>query len=95
MLLTAGNLIGETAGVFLNLHELQDVPYPLRDFLFAHVLKLQTVSNILIHGKVREQGVALEHHAHVALVGRNTADLPVADIDFTGRRHQETGYHAQ
>ena len=45
--------------------------------------------------EVREQAVALEDHADVALVGRHAHDVRTADGDTAGVRLLETGGHAQ
>src|SRR4029077_15757811 len=47
------------------------------------------------HVHVRKEGIVLKHHAHVALVGRQTNDLLRSEQDAAGVRSHEAGQDHQ
>ena len=47
----------------------------------AHLAHLQPEGEVLLHGHMREQGVVLEHHADVALLGRHVDDIRAVEAD--------------
>ncbi len=56
---------------------------------------LQAEGDVLGHAHVREQAVALEHHAQAALVRRQAGDVAVADHDPAGVGPLEAGDQTQ
>src|SRR5260221_457419 len=58
---------------------------------FAH---LQTEGDVLRHGQMREQRVALEHHAGIALPRRQQGDVGTRQADASGGRLDEARDHA-
>ena len=89
LLLAARELVRLVVRAVGHPHHLQclgDAPLPLGGRDFA---KLQSKGDVLAHGHVRPQGVALEHHAGVALVGREIRDIRVADPDRAAVRDAE------
>jgi hypothetical protein len=57
----------------------------------ADAAHAQRESDVLGHAHVREQRIALEHHADVALVRRQDRDVAPADGDRARRRRLESG----
>ncbi len=55
----------------------------------------EAVLDVLLGGHVREQAVGLEHHPHVALVGRRSRDVLAVDDDPARIRLVESGNEAQ
>ena len=54
-------------------------------FVLAHAAHAQAVAHVLDHVHVREQRVALEHHAHVALGRAQRGDVAPAHEDRAAR----------
>ena len=51
----------------LKLHQLQHLVYPFSDLGFSHLLDLQTVTDVISHIHMREQGVILKDGVDVPL----------------------------
>jgi hypothetical protein len=86
LLLPAGELVGAALAVAAEAHRLQRgqrAPLALRPGDAAH---LQREGDVLGHAHVREQRVALEHHAEIALVGGRPGDVLAADLDLARGR---------
>ncbi|KAG1255290.1 hypothetical protein G6F65_016700 [Rhizopus arrhizus] len=64
-------------------------------FGHRHLLHAQRKADVLAHGHVRIQRDALEHHGHVAPVGRHLVHAPVGDADLTARGRVQPGDHVQ
>ena len=67
----------------------------LADGLGRHLFHAQPESDVLAHGEVREEGVALEDLVDVALVRRVVGDIVPADENLTAARLLETADEAQ
>ena len=67
----------------------------LGDLLLRHLLQLQAECDVLVHGEVRVERVALEDHRDVAVAGRHVVHHLVADLEHTLRDVLEPGHHAQ
>ncbi len=61
----------------------------------AHLLHAQAELDVLRHVFVREQRVALEHHAEIAVARLEIVDHLAVDADFARGRVLEAGDHAQ
>src|SRR5690606_33428899 len=91
LLLTARELAGQLLRVVLELDErdgLGDAPLDLRLRDLAH---LQAEGDVLLDGKVREEGVVLEHHAEVALLCGDGVDALAVHEDLPVREGQQAG----
>ncbi|OPZ52338.1 MAG: hypothetical protein BWY91_02355 [bacterium ADurb.BinA028] len=55
----------------------------------------QGVGDVVTDRHVREEGVVLEDHGHVAVPRRHLRDVALADVDPTARRDLEPGDRAQ
>ena len=82
LLLTAGQLVGHTTLHARQLHQIKDPHDPLLDLVLGHLPQLQAVGHVVEYVVVRQQGVALEHHGGVPLVGCQLVDGLVAQIDL-------------
>jgi len=56
---------------------------------------LQTELDVIGHGHIREQGVLLENHANVALIGVERSHILAINNDAPPRRFLESGNHAE
>jgi len=74
---------------------LQCLPDPRAALRCRHLAHLQAEGHVLLHGHVRKQRIALEHHAGIALVNGQTGDVRPADQDAPRRGLDEPGDHAQ
>ncbi|MCY1531503.1 hypothetical protein D9M68_667310 [compost metagenome] len=93
--LAAGELAGIAVAEVLQLDQGQ-VLVDLGVDLFPGLLAdLQRVGEVLADGHVRKQCVLLEHHADVALVGRDAGDLAAVDQDLSAGHVLEAGEHHQ
>src|SRR5437588_11664824 len=95
LLLAAGELIGVAIGEGFHLDQRQH----LVDTSFDRGCRLardgEPKGDVVGNGHVWEERVRLEHHADVALIGRLTGHIRVADTDLAGGRLLEAGNHAQ
>ena len=95
LLLTAGKLAGLTLGQRKNLHQVKcflDTLFNLRLFDTAC---FQTIGYVFFDRQVRENGVVLEDHADVALMGRNVVDDLVAKEKLAAFYGIEACNHSQ
>jgi hypothetical protein len=97
LLLPAGELVRIPVADGVEPHPLQgsrDLPVTLGTRHMAH---LQAIGDVLAHRHVRPHGVALEHHAEVALVGRHRkpargiGDETISEMDRAAVRREESG----
>ena len=78
--------------------ELQDVGRLLHapvDVRLGDVAQLQAEGQVVVDRHVRVEGVALEDHGDVTVLGRDVVDHAVADLQGPGRDLLEPGDHAQ
>jgi len=69
--------------------------HTLVDDLLGRPAQAQTECHVVEHGHVRVQGVALEHHRHIALVRGTVGDVLAVQKDTPRRRQLEAGDEAQ
>ena len=95
LLLPAGKLVRLAFGKLRHLHEAQHFLHACVDFVFWKFVLFQTECDVLFHGHVRKQGIALEHHVDGAVIRGEFGDvLPVQNnLPFGGGFH--AGQHAQ
>ena len=75
-----------------HLRHLSSLPLAL---VLRHAAEFQAERDVLLDRHVRIQGVVLEHHRDVPLLGRKVGDLLVVDPDLPGGDFLEPGEHAQ
>ena len=74
---------------------MHDVGDLLLDGGGVHLAELEAVRDVVVDVVVRQQGVALEDHRGVALVGREPVDGLVVEVDLALVGALEAGDHAQ
>ncbi|MNY16234.1 hypothetical protein D3C86_1494890 [compost metagenome] len=98
MLLASGQLCG--VAIFKSFQTSQGQRFLDPNLCFGgrYFAQVEGEGDVLGHAHVREQGIALENHAHVALVGRQFADVVAVHEDpatvwrvKTGKHHQRGG----
>ena len=95
LLLAPGQLLGVTLGQALQVQQLDNLLGAVSDFFFRQLLQVQAKGDVVPHGHVGEQGVALEHHGNIPLAGGHVVDPLVAHIKVTAGNGFQTGNHAQ
>ena len=95
LLLAAGELRRQAAGVGLHLHELQHARAPARGALLVDAAHLQAEGDVVDAVEMREQRVALEHHRRAARRRRQIGDVLGAEDDVALARLLVAGDHAQ
>ena len=68
---------------------------PLVDRRLRRLRELERERHVLLDGHVRVEGVVLEHHGDVAVLGRDLVDHPPADRDLALGDLLEPGHHPQ
>ena len=95
LLLATGELVGHAVLHALQAHHLEDVGHLALDLVLGHLAELEAVGHIVKDVVVREQGVGLEDHGGVALVGRELVDGLATQVDLALVGALEAGDHAQ
>ena len=95
LLLTAGQFVGLPVCQMGDLHQFQRLVNLGFDLLGGHLPRLETVGYVLPDGQVGEDGVVLEDHANVALVGGNIVDPLFAKVKIAALDGVKTGDHPQ
>ena len=95
LLLAARHLLGQAVGVLGQAHPRQCLAHAAGGVGFVHLAHLQPEGHVLRHGHVREQGIVLEHEAHVAPVWRQAGHVAPAHRNPPLGRIDEAADHAQ
>ena len=95
LLLAAGQLTGLAVRHRSQLHQRQHLGSDRRDLGRRAALHFQPETDVLRHGQMREQGIALEHGIDGAAVGRVLGDILAIQQDFPRSRRFEAGDQAQ
>ena len=93
--LAARELARLAAQVLLQLQDagcLADAPVPLG---LGHPGQLQGEADVVVHAHVGVQGVVLEHHGDVAVLGGHLVDHPVVDADLAAGDLLQASHHPQ
>jgi len=94
LLLAPRQLAAAPVGERLHAHQRQHLAHCGRDLSLRPVEHLQAEADVLGHGHVREQGVALEHRVDRALERRQRADVLAVEEDHAAARMLEAGDQA-
>ena len=81
LLLAARELGGQLLGLVLETDQPQDLVDPRLDFGAGSAPHLETEGDVFAHGHVREKGVVLEDHPEATLLGWESVDLLVVEVD--------------
>ena len=95
LLLAARKLRRAAVLELAHLHHVERAGDPALALGLAHPAHLEREGEVLAHRHVREQGVALEHHADAALVWRDVVDVLAVQTDLAVGRGLEAGEHHQ
>ena len=95
LLLAAGEALGQAVGVLGDLDRLEDFIDAAPDLVLGQMAVFEAEGDVLAHGHVRKDGIVLEDHADVALVGRDVVDDPSVEGDGAALDGVEAGDHAQ
>ena len=99
MLLAAGQFAGVALGQSGELGGGEDGVELCTYDVARQFAELEAVNDILGHGHMRPERVALEYHRHVAPLGRNRVgrrgNQPVANENLAGTRIDESGQEPQ
>src|SRR3546814_14522142 len=80
------HLVGHTPLEPAEFDQLERLGDAVADFAAPHTRDLEAVGDIVGDAHVREDGVALKHHVHGALVRRNARHVLPVDQDLTVAR---------
>jgi hypothetical protein len=95
LLLPTGQLVRVLLGLRGQPDQVQQLTGPLAPVARAHLAHPEPEGHVVQRAHVREQAVALEHHAHVPLGGRHRGDVLAVDQDRSGIRDLKAGHDAQ
>ena len=95
LLLTAGELVGHAGFHALQSHQLENIGHLFLDGSLVQFPQLQAVCHVVIDIVVGQQGIALEHHGGIPLVGGQGIDGFAAQVDFALVRAFKAGNHPQ
>ncbi len=96
LLLAAGQLAGPPLGEAVELHQAQGIERRVASTsALARRRTREREGHVLGDAHVREQGVALEHHADVALVRRQAGHRAAVEQDLAAGRVLEAGDHVE
>ena len=79
LLLSARKALGQPVLIVRNLHDIENAVDFLLHLRFRHIAQPESILHILTHRQMREDRVALEHHADIALMCRDVVDTPVVE----------------
>ena len=95
LLLAAGKALRQSILILVDANELQHLIHALFHLIPGQLSNLQAVFNVLAHGQMRENRVALKHHADIALMGRKLVDDLIAKGNRARLNAVKTCDHAQ
>ncbi len=93
--LAAGEGLGLAVQQLLDVQDLGRLVHALVDLLLGELADLQPEGHVLVHGHVRVQGVVLEHHGDVPVLGRHVVHQLAVDVELPGGDLLQAGDHAQ
>ena len=95
LLLPARELVGVAVPFFLEVDQGQHFLHALFDRGVGFPADAQAVTNVLGDVHIREQGICLKNHTHIALVGSLIGYINVVDDDLSRCGNFEAGDHSQ
>ena len=93
--LAAGQGLGLALQILGDVQDLGGLPHLLVDLLLGYLAQLQGKGHVLIHGHVGIQGVALEHHGDVPVLGLHVVHPLAADEQVALGDVLQAGDHPQ
>ena len=95
LLLAAGELVGHTLFHTGQFDQCQDIGHAALDLVLGDLAQAQAVRNVVKHIVVWEQGIALEYHRCIALVGGQLIDRFSAEVNLAFVRAFKARDHTQ
>ena len=93
--LAAGQLARKAAGHRREMHQFERVGHPFATLGHGHAAHLQAEADVVGHGHVRKQRIALEHDAQPALAGLVVGDVAAVENDVAAGGRREACHHLQ
>ena len=93
--LAAGQGLGLAVEVLGDVQDLRGLTDFLVDLVLGDLLQLQGEGHVFVHGHVGVQGVVLEHHGDIPILGLHIVHQLVADPQLAGGDVLQTGDHTQ
>ena len=93
--LAAAHFLGLALQIILDVQHLGRLQDALLDLVLGHFAVSQAECHVFVHGHVRIQGVALEHHCDVAVLRLHVVDQRVADEHVARGDRLQARDHAQ
>ena len=95
LLLTTGKRLHISVLIVGHAHHLEHLADSLVNLLLRNLLKFEAERNVLIHIKMREESITLEHCIDRTLMRRHISNVSTVDKDFTRICRSETRNHTQ
>ena len=93
--LAAGQCLGLAVEQVLDIQDAGGGFDAALDLILGGLAQLEAEGHVIIHRHVGVQGVVLENHGDVAVLGRNIIDQAVADVKLAVGNLFQAGNHAQ
>ena len=93
--LAAGQGAGHTIQILGQAQDLGGLLHPLLDHVLVHALQVQAKGQVVVHGHIGIEGIALEHHGHFTLAGTPVVGQLAIDEEITLADVLQSGDHAQ
>ena len=93
--LAAGERLGLAVQIFRDAQDLRRLIHPLVDLRLIHLAELQGESDVLPHCHMGVQGVILEHHGDIPILGGHIVHQLPADVQLAAGDLLQTGHHPQ
>ena len=93
--LAAGQSLGLTVQILGDVQNLRRLTYPPVDLVLGYLLQLQGEGHVPVYRHMGIQGVALEHHGDVPVLGLHVVHQLAVDVQLTAGDVLQTGDHPQ
>jgi len=93
--LAAGKGLGLAVQILRDVQDLRRLFHPLIDLSLVHFPQLQGESDVLPDSHVGVQGIVLEHHGDVPVLGGHIVHQLAADVQLAAGDLLQTGHHPQ
>jgi len=93
--LAAGQGLGLAVQILGDVQDLRSFPHLLVDDVLALLAQLQGEGHVLIHGHMGVQGVVLEDHGYIPVLGGHVVHQLAVDIQLALAYLLQAGHHAQ
>ncbi|COY48094.1 Uncharacterised protein [Mycobacterium tuberculosis] len=91
--LAAGEIFRLAIQIRLQIKQFRCGKHPLADLGLADLGDLQREAHVLRHRHVRVEGVVLEHHGDITILGIDLGDVALADPDTPTVQRLQASHH--